>query len=204
MIGAHAPLAAGLAEPSLDAQRIFRSVMRAMAEPGRTHTLVTNLSPPAPLGAASSAILLALTDFETPVWLDPRLSAAPAVATFLKFHTGATMVADPALAAFAVISDPAQMPPLSAFRQGTIDYPDRSATLLLQVARLGGSRFTIEGPGIDGTARFFADPLPVDFAAQWADNRAVFPCGVDLLLATGDTIAALPRSSRIVEEATCT
>jgi len=38
------------------------------------------------------------------------------------------------------------------------------------------------------------DGLPDDFASQWAANHALFPRGIDLLLCSGATLAALPRS----------
>lgn len=204
MIAPEPTIAVGLAEPSVDAQRIFRSVMWVMAKPGSRSTLETGISPPAPLGSGAAGVLLALADFETPIWLDQVLASRPAIASFLKFHTGATIVADPAEAAFAAIADPVKMPPLSAFRQGTIDYPDRSATLVVQVEHLGEDGLLVEGPGVAGQERLSAAPLPPDLCAQLADNRAAFPCGVDLLLVAGRTIAALPRSSRIIGGAPCT
>lgn len=198
MIGGDVELVPGLADPAVDSQRVFRAVMWAMAKPGRMIEIGTRLAPPPPLTPAAAAIVLALADFETPIWLDPTLADQAAVGTYLRFHTGARIVADPAEATFAAIADPARMPPLAAFRQGTIDYPDRSATLLLQVEALGTGGLEIEGPGIDGRARLAATPLPADFREQWADNRSAFPCGVDLLLATDALIAALPRSSTIM------
>jgi alpha-D-ribose 1-methylphosphonate 5-triphosphate synthase subunit PhnH len=204
MIAAEPAIASGFAAPSIDAQRIFRRVMWAMAKPGRPSMLEVDISPPPPLGAGAAAILLALADFETAIWLDSPLADAAGVASFVRFHTGAKIVADPAEAAFAVIADPVRMPPLSAFRQGTIDYPDRSTTLIVQVERLGEDGFLVDGPGIDGPARLSAAPLPTDVSAQLADNRAAFPCGVDLLLVAGRTIAALPRSARVHGAAACT
>jgi alpha-D-ribose 1-methylphosphonate 5-triphosphate synthase subunit PhnH len=182
-----------------ESQVVFRLAMRALASPGQIARLDTPLAPPAPLFAPAAALLLTLCDFETPVWLDPVLADSGEVAASLRFHTGARLVTSPADAAFAVIADPARMPALSAFAQGTPDYPDRSTTLILQVETLGAAGWTLEGPGISGTARFSAAPLPADFAAQMRANRAVFPCGVDIFFATRTSSAALPRSTRITE-----
>ena len=165
--------------------------MHALASPGQIVRLDTPLAPPAPLFAPAAALLLTLCDFETPVWLDPVLADSAEVAAFLRFHTGARLVASPADAAFAVIADPARMPALAAFAQGTPDYPDRSTTLILQVETLAPTAGPLEGPGISGTARFSAAPLPADFAAQMRANRAAFPCGVDIFFA--DPHARSPR-----------
>lgn len=144
-------------------------------------------------------MLLTLCDFETPVWLDVALLDAGGVREFLRFHTGARLVATPAEAAFAVISDPTRMPPLADFAQGTADYPDRSTTLIIGVHTLAPQGWKLEGPGIKGQVLFSAAPLPADFAGQVRANRAAFPRGVDIFLVTDDAIAALPRSVILTE-----
>lgn len=191
---ATARLAAGFADPVHDSQRTFRALMRAMAEPGVPVPLASDLAPPPPLSPEMAAAALALVDYETPVFLDRTLAAAPEVARFLRFHTGAPIVAEPREARFALIGDGAALPDLALFAQGEPDYPDRSATLIVQVAELGGDALALEGPGIAGRRPFGAAPLPADFAARLAANRAGFPLGVDLILCGPGTVAGLPRS----------
>ncbi|TXN62799.1 phosphonate C-P lyase system protein PhnH, partial [Methylobacterium sp. WL6] len=82
-------LARGFADPVHDAQGTFRTLMDALARPGRIGRLASDLYPPAPLTPELAAVALALTDADTPVWLDAPLAANPAVAAFLRFHTGA-------------------------------------------------------------------------------------------------------------------
>lgn len=183
------------------AQAVFRAAMNAMARPGRRHAVRSGFEPPRPLTAPTASLILALCDFETAVWLDPLLAAEPGVAGFLRFHSGARIVAAPSDATYAVIGDPSRMPPLAAFAQGTAEYPDRSATLILQVAELRDAGWRLEGPGIPGHVLFSAVPLPGDFAAQAAANHARFPCGVDMFITAGTEIAALPRSTRLTEAA---
>jgi alpha-D-ribose 1-methylphosphonate 5-triphosphate synthase subunit PhnH len=182
-----------------DSQSVFRLAMAAMASPGKILTLAARLSPPPPLLAPAAALLLTLCDYETPVWLDPPLADSAAVAAFLRFHTGARVVASPVDAAFAVIVDAVHMPRLETYAQGTPEYPDRSATLIVQVETLTAGDWRLEGPGIRGAARLSAAPLPADFAAQLRANRSAFPCGVDMYLATRNALAALPRSVRLTE-----
>lgn len=203
------PLAAGFADPVHDAQRTFAALMRAMAEPGRPVPLASDLAPPAPLSPEMAAAALALLDYETPVFLDATLAAEPDVAAFLRFHTGAPLVEDPAAARFALMGDSAGLPDFTRFAQGEPDYPDRSATLLIQVARMGEERLgeekpgealpgagalVLEGPGIQGRRAFAAVPLPADFAGRLAANRALYPLGIDLILCAPGVIAGLPRT----------
>ncbi len=192
-------IAPGFSDSVLGAQNVFRAVMDALARPGTVRAVAGLATAPPPLRPCAAGIALALADYDTPIWLDSPLAAAPDVAAWLRFHTGAPVTADPARAAFAFVADPANAPPFTAFALGTPEYPDRSTTLVLQVERLGGGpRLTMSGPGIAGSREFCASPLPDDFAERLSANRALFPRGVDLLLATEGQIAALPRSVRLV------
>jgi alpha-D-ribose 1-methylphosphonate 5-triphosphate synthase subunit PhnH len=190
-------VAAGFAEPVLAAQATFRVVMDAMARPGTIRRLA-GIPAPAPLSASAAAIALTLLDYETPFWLDAPLADAGEVARFISFHTGARVTADPAAAAFAFVAAPDAAPPFASFAQGSAEYPDRSTTLVLQVARLGeGDGMVLRGPGIAGTRRLAASPLPANFLDQLANNRAQFPRGIDILLAAPDAVAGLPRSLHV-------
>ena len=193
-------LASGFDDPSRDAQRAFKAVMWALARPGLPQALATDLAPPAPLTPELAAIALALLDYETPVWLDPALSEGAGVADFLRFHTGAPVVADPAAARFALIASGAALPDFARFAQGEPDYPDRSATLIVGVEEAGpdvpGVRLRLEGPGIDGEARLGAMPVPDDLVDRLRENRAAFPLGIDLLLVARGIVVGLPRSVR--------
>ncbi len=113
-----------LPDPVLAAQSAFRAIMDAVARPGTVRALA-GVSAPAPLSPGAAAIALTLFDHDTPVWLDHRLAPVPEVGAWLRFHTGAVVVAESRRAAFAVISDPGQTPPFDAFQLGKTEYPDR-------------------------------------------------------------------------------
>jgi alpha-D-ribose 1-methylphosphonate 5-triphosphate synthase subunit PhnH len=186
----------GFTNPVLDAHEAFRAAMMAMARPGTVHRLVTALQPPQPLSRAAGALALALCDNDTLIWLDAQLSAAPAVITFLRFHTGARLLSEPGAAAFAFVGDPTHMPSWDELAIGTLEYPDRSTTLVIQVETLDHTgSWRLIGPGIAGEACLWARPLPADFLARLAENRRLFPRGIDLFLVAGDRIAALPRTT---------
>lgn len=183
----------GFADPVIDAATTFRAVLEAMARPGRVHRLDAMPVPPAPLTPAAAAVALTLVDGDAKAWLAPALRTA-AVDAYLRFHTGAGPSTDPASAAFAfgdwtaLAGEP--------FPAGTPAYPDRSTTLVVAVARLkagGGVRLT--GPGI-AEAHHLDTDLPPDFWQWRADRHADFPVGHDVILTCGDSIAALPRTTR--------
>jgi alpha-D-ribose 1-methylphosphonate 5-triphosphate synthase subunit PhnH len=194
-------LAPGFSDPVLASQAVFRTVMEALARPGSVAAIDAAVTPPAPLGIAASAVALTLLDFETPAWLDSTLAAASEIGGWLKFHTGAPLTADPSAAAFAFIADPACMLDFDSFCQGSVEYPDRSTTLVLQVEHLSeGNGFRLSGPGIKGARLLSAAPLPAGFADRMAANRALFPRGVDIILTCGRLVAGLPRSVYLTRE----
>jgi alpha-D-ribose 1-methylphosphonate 5-triphosphate synthase subunit PhnH len=191
-------LEGGFASQVADSQSAFRIIMDAMAHPASVMSLPDLTQPPAPMFPSSAAVLCTLADGDTPVWLDARAAECAALYEWLIFQTGAPMAHGPAEAGFALVVEPAAMPRLSAFAQGTQDYPDRSTTLILQVSSLEGGRpMTFAGPGIRDTATIAPKSLPADFERQWLENRKRFPCGVDIVFAAPGSIACLPRSSRI-------
>jgi alpha-D-ribose 1-methylphosphonate 5-triphosphate synthase subunit PhnH len=186
-------LSPGFADPVTEAQRCFRAVLDAMARPGTLHR-IHEVEAPHPLGSAAAAVILTLVDQETPVWLD---CDAVAARHWIAFHCGAPVEDDPAHAMFGIAVG---LPDLTAFSPGTHEAPETSATLVVQVAALGsGRRWRLSGPGLRTSTELRVDGLPADFAAQWQRNRALFPCGVDLVLCAGDTLTALPRSVTIEE-----
>jgi len=182
---------------AFESQAAFRAAMEAMARPGEIKTM-RGVTAPSSLAPATAALMKSLSDYETPIWLDTKLSVS-AVKDWIRFHTGAPIVEDKRAAAFALIADPSRMPDFTQFALGNEEYPDRSTMLIVQIERFRGEVIHISGPGIKGRRSLAAEPLPDDFAARFSANRELFPRGVDLVLVSGDEIVALPRSVRILK-----
>ena len=180
-----AALEGGFADSATEAALVFRAVLDAMARPGTQHR-AQGAKPPAPLGLAAGTIALTLCDHDTPIWLAPDLDTAP-VRDWIAFHTGAPLTSR-AEAMFA-FGDWASMVPLGDFAIGTAEYPDRSATLIIEVPDLGTAH-RLTGPGI-AKETWLTVPDPAAFQA----NRALFPLGWDAVLTCGDHLAALPRTT---------
>jgi alpha-D-ribose 1-methylphosphonate 5-triphosphate synthase subunit PhnH len=192
-----AELPAGFADRVLSAQSTFRSVMDAMARPGSVQRAVVPAGAPAAMMRGTAAIALTLFDHDTPLWLDSRMSEISDVTKWLKFHTGAPVIADPSICSFALIGDARALPGLDRFAFGSNEYPDRSTTLILQVESLTqGPAFDLRGPGIDGTAVLQAAIQPADLFERLEINQALFPRGIDVVLVHDDTIVAIPRTTR--------
>jgi alpha-D-ribose 1-methylphosphonate 5-triphosphate synthase subunit PhnH len=182
----------GLADPVQQSQEIFRTVLAALSEPGRVFQLA-DMAPADALevGPAALGILLALTDGDTPVWLGDK---AEALANYLRFHTGSPIVSDPGAAQFALVRGGDWR--LDLFDPGNEDFPDQSATLIVEVDALTeGGLITLSGPGIPGHRHVTVQGLPADFSGQWSAKHAQFPCGVDVIVTCGSSLMGLPRTT---------
>ncbi len=182
--------------------RAFRAILEAIARPGRPQALPEPPAPPTPLSPAAAQIALTLSDVDARLWLTAPLRTTP-IERFLRFETGAAPVSDPRRAAFA-IGRWADLEPrdLAALPVGEAEYPDRAATLVIELDALSpdpieGFGAALRGPGIDGALRLWAAGAPPEFWGWARENAARFPLGLDLFLTAGDRIVGLPRSTVI-------
>ncbi|UYV37827.1 phosphonate C-P lyase system protein PhnH [Rhodobacteraceae bacterium D3-12] len=181
----------GFGDAPQDAARAFRAALSVMARPGLIER-VSGARAPAPVSPAAAAMLLTLCDAETPLFLAPAHNTED-VRAWIAFHVAAPIVAaDQAQFALGGWDD---LPALEAFSIGTAEYPDRSATLIVEMAALSQDGATLTGPGIERQAR-----LSLPEIEAFRRNRALFPQGLDFYFTSGEALAALPRTT-IVEGA---
>jgi alpha-D-ribose 1-methylphosphonate 5-triphosphate synthase subunit PhnH len=190
-------LTGGFAEPVFEAQSVFKMLMDGMARPGTIQTVAADVTAPAPLGMAAGAIGLTLCDHDTPVWLSSGL-ARSAIPEWLGFHTGAPLTTEKAEARFAFVEAGTMLSTFGLFAAGTQEYPDRSTTVVIELADLeGGRRLALMGPGIQSVTEIAPVGLPETFLRLWTENRALFPRGIDIVLTAGKRFLCLPRTTKI-------
>ncbi len=181
-------LSGGFDAAATDAAHAFRAVMEAMARPGTIHTLSGGRGP-APMSPAAATLVLTLLDGTTPIFLGAAHDTED-VRGWITFQTGAPIAAR-GQAQFALGTWRDLAPP-EDFPSGTPEYPDRSATLIVEMEMLQNAGSVLRGPGIRDSARLnLPDP------EAHLRNRARFPLGFDCCFTAGDRIAALPRSVRV-------
>jgi alpha-D-ribose 1-methylphosphonate 5-triphosphate synthase subunit PhnH len=188
---------AAFAHPVFDSQGNFRELLQAMARPAVPRLVPTPAAAPAPILPATMAVLLTLCDADTALWLQQPNDE---VASHLRFHAGVRLVQEPTDADFALITEPSSMPPLSRFAHGELRYPDRSASLIVQVESFDGGGRRFAGPGINGVEQLAIAGLPAEFWQQRAAMSAQLPLGVDLIFISGERMVALPRTTRVLED----
>lgn len=188
-----AMLQPAFSDPIAMAQQVFRGALSVMSEPGTLHTLdeAPSLDAMAP---AAYALCLSLLDNDTPVWLSPAFDT-PSLRANLAFHCGCTVVSDRGLAAFALMTE-GELVDLHEFNRGTDRDPEQSCTLIVQISDLThGTPTAWQGPGIE-RERVLNLPLSTDFWKQRKEFCS-FPQGLDIFFASGLTLLALPRSTRV-------
>ncbi|MEM7269066.1 MAG: phosphonate C-P lyase system protein PhnH [Pseudomonadota bacterium] len=183
-----ASLTGGFANAQVDAAYAFRAVLDAMARPG-TITQIVGATPPAPLSIAAGSVLLTLCDGETPLHL-AGAADCKAVRDWITFHCGAPLVGRDR--AMFVVGTWEALIPLTDYAIGTPEYPDRSATLIVETETLAPEGPRLTGPGIESEA---ALNLPAVEPLQM--NAALYPLGLDVIFCAGDQVAALPRTTKV-------
>jgi alpha-D-ribose 1-methylphosphonate 5-triphosphate synthase subunit PhnH len=181
--------------PALDAdtaQRTFRAVLDALAQPGVPAAL------PRPDGLPAALLpVLALADLDTPACVlgdtvDDAWGAALATAT-------SAPVVPLGAARLVAALRPLATGELGAVRTGSAAAPEDAALVALAVPALDGGRsLTLSGPGVPGTRTAAPRGLPADLVTARA--ATAFPAGADLLLVAPDgAVLGIPRSTRIEE-----
>ena len=183
--------ARGFSDPVRDTQRCYRTILRAMSEPGRAVEIQNGLQAPAPLSPAGAAILLTLADASTLVHL---VSPSPAAWLWLEYHCAASRSAlDQADFIHAVHQPPLTGPagPDASNSSGS------RATLILETGEFPRQHpFYLSGAGAAARQPIM---LPIDqrTLTEWRANQNRSGREIDILLCVGRKIIGLPRNLRI-------
>ena len=187
----------GFARPAIESAEVFRAILNAMSKPGSPVDFTSGARPPSPLTSETAAVLLTLIDADVPLWLAADLSR-PDIRSWLKFHAGAQLVDEVSQAAFAVVTARSKVQALSALFIGTAEYPDRAATVILQLDGLGNRRtHQLSGPGIESTVDLDLANLPAGIIELMERNRTLYPLGTDLIVTAPGKAIGIPRSTSI-------
>lgn len=192
-------LRGGFTDAPVQSARAFRILLEALARPGTIHEIAGG-NPPAPLSPAAGIALLTLADGTTPIFLCDSVNTGP-VRDWIRFHIGAPVVSgrDPSDCAASAIAFACGTLGEIAFHKdsfpiGDPDYPDRSATLIIEVPELTNTGAALTGPGIRTVQHLSLPEL-----ALFQQNHALFPLGFDFILTCGTRLAGVPRSTAIGE-----
>lgn len=169
----------GFENPPVNSAEAFRAAMNAMARPGTSHEINGAVAPEG-ISVAAASLLLTLCDPEIGLYLAPSVDSK-SLREWLAFHTGARIV-DAEDADFA-IGNWSELCPLDRFAIGTSEYPDRSATLIVEMGAEDGVAAALRGPGIKDSAT-----MELPDIASFQNNALLYPLGLDFFFTSGTQV----------------
>ena len=183
-------------EPVAAAQRTFRTLLDAMANPGTVH-----LFAPRPGESPEEAVAFALCDHEVSFAVvgEPETKGAVPVARRIALRTG-SIQAEIAASAFVFAYAPLGDDRWRDVRCGTLAYPDGGATVVyvLPAVGVGSLALTLTGPGIETAKRLHLTEFAPDEIAARDRACADYPMGVDCIFVdVQGQVACLPRSTTV-------
>jgi len=195
---------AGFGDETQSSQSIFRAALNALSYPGKLTELKHDANPPVDADPITSVLLLALLDSESSLWLSHSLKNT-LVSSWLQFHTDCTVTENIEKADFVWIKNLDELPQLIQLQTGTDQYPDRSATCIIEIESLTqkseNGAFLLQGPGIkdksDLEIKGWSKQECVRWNEFWNSNNDLFPCGVDVFLSDGKALVGLPRTTAL-------
>lgn len=173
------------------AQRVFRTVLDGLSEPGTVRQL-----PAIPEIPSVLLPMLALADLHTSFHCLGGADWTELVRTL----TSATET-ELGEARLVAALRPVSAEELARLHRGTPLVPEQGALAALPVPELEhGTPLRLSGPGVPGALEFAPSGLPEDFRTARRGVTEGFPAGADLLLITpSGALAGLPRTTRIEE-----
>ncbi len=185
-----------------DAQTHFRTIMDAFSHPGTLHNLKeVNCCPPEGLATSTAFVALALmnTDVTCAVFIPQKED----IIAYLTTNTN-VRIESSAKANFIIVSGDSTGQEIEHSFEGDPAYPETSAFVLLQIARLanvpfeGGTELTLSGPGIKNAQALFIAGIKNEVIAAIQEKNSEYPLGIDVILCAEDgSISAIPRSIQI-------
>ena len=123
------------------------------------------------------------------------------LAADISLHTGSSLT-DISESDFIIAPRGTTDGELSRIKRGSLEYPDKGATLVYLVDEIAdeGGAAELSGPGISGAVRPMFRGLAASELEGLREANAEYPLGVDaIFLDNNDRIACIPRSTRIGE-----
>ena len=171
-------------------QRVFRRLLDATARPGT----IVQLSELAAGAAAWLAVLSVFVD-RAVGFADPDGLLSDRERAGLPVRPEA-----PERAGWLLRDGRSSVPAGFTPELGTLEEPERGATLVLRVETVGrGRSLRLTGPGIEGARVVAVEGLERSWLASRHSWCAFFPRGVDLMLADRERVVVLPRTTRVEE-----
>jgi alpha-D-ribose 1-methylphosphonate 5-triphosphate synthase subunit PhnH len=183
-------------------QKTFRSLLQAMAHPGRVYRLEETTDVRSRLTNSTNLIPILLTLLDHEVGFCVIGPEKEDVETTVSELTGCP-VNDLTEADFIIVLGEESHGEILKAKRGTLEYPDTGATVIYRVESLddrdNGKRVALlKGPGIKNDIAPVVRGLGRDELLYLKEINSEYPLGIDSIIIDGaNRIMCIPRSARI-------
>ncbi len=188
-----------------DAQMHFRSLLDAMARPGKIVTLqAIDIAVPTGMNRATAYACLALLNGDTSYFLT---KGSNRIEEYLSVNTGC-LPSELGEADF-VLAQGSDDPDFVRFvKEGILTYPETGSSIIVEVELVDDSladdalQIRLTGPGVRNERMIWVKGLEASWIDALMEKNSEFPLGVDTYLSFSDEtdepcICCLPRSTKI-------
>lgn len=184
-----------------ESQHIFRRLLDSMANPGNINELHRDVLCKGSFPEEHLTVMtIAGTLFDSEVTFAPLDSKMKELAPLISLSTE-SQLAEPEEADFLLADGLYSATEISYAKRGTLFFPDKSATLILEVSDLfpdemnEGANIIVEGPGVPGNRLLVVCGLLPENLIFLQEANKEFPLGVDaIFVSRSNKVACLPRS----------
>jgi alpha-D-ribose 1-methylphosphonate 5-triphosphate synthase subunit PhnH len=127
------------------------------------------------------------------------LQEASFFSSWLQFSCESSVVTEPCMANFTIITKPATMPALNRFRIGRHEYSEKVTTIVVQVDDILPAANTNSESSdlfVDKIPHLELKGVPDYFWHQWQQLSNLYPLGIDVFFTCDDVLTALPKIER--------
>ena len=189
-----------------NSQDCFREILKAMSEPG-TKVKLNYIKGFGKAAAASTQILLTLSDNMTSIWFSEYFKKDTDLTNNISFYTNSKIVNNSKYSTFALIdgSEEQYFEGTLPFSVGSLEYPDKNTTVIVEVSSFShGESYFLKGPGIQSTKPLTISGIPKSLIYYLINrkNEDIFPMGIDFIFVCDEEVIAIPRTT-LMERKTC-
>lgn len=180
---------------AITSQEVFRKLLKALSEPGTIQDMPGEDTQET-IYQSTWSVAQSLLDSSCKVAVLPSLQDKTFTDS-LKFHTDAVLTENAEDAQFVFLSME-ELLDLERFNQGDLISPNQSCTLIVQTQAINHeAMLQLSGPGIKTQQSLSLAGMGKQQVQALQNNHRLYPCGLDFIFCSPQSLAALPRSTSV-------
>lgn len=182
-----------------DCQKIFKSVMNAMAKPGTIFSIKEQSNKLAEEDKVPLALAITFMDNRSALYVEGNDELLSVIREKTIAVKSTLEKADFIIAPGVEMAEDYNVQLLDSAKLGTLPEPHKSAMVIVGLQSFDGDRSLVfEGPGIKERKKVVLPEAGISWMCRRAEQNYEFPCGTDILFYTEDgEIMGIPRTLKV-------